>query len=191
MTTSLFCIQDFVGEVLKKCPSSMSEADVFGWTPLHYASNLGDLEVVKLFLKNDSCVAYLRTNDGMSALHIAAKKGHLKIVRLLITECPDACELLDNKGWTALHVAVESRKVNVVKILLQTLAFQDLINDQDKDGNTPFHLAAVQEDFKILAMMADYQIVEKGVVNKAGMTAFDIIQSKKQRVRVREMVSFL
>ncbi|XP_062085303.1 ankyrin repeat-containing protein At5g02620-like [Humulus lupulus] len=172
---------DFVGNVLKKCPSSMLEADDFGWMPLHYAAHLGNVEVVELFLEiNHSSITYVKDNNGMSALHIAAKEGHVNVMRSIVTKCPDTCESLDDRDRTALHVAVETSKKNAVKFFLQTLAFQDLINEQDKEGNTPLHLAAFQGHSKILEILARDPRVDKGALNKDGMTTLDIIRSSKQ-----------
>ncbi|XP_050277913.1 ankyrin repeat-containing protein ITN1-like [Quercus robur] len=98
----------------------------------------------------------------------------------LITKCPNTCELLDNKGRTALHLAVEHGKKNAVKVLLQTLTFQDHINEQDKEGNTPLHVAAINDRFKISMMLTDDRRVEKLAVNKEGMSAADIIESRKK-----------
>lgn len=97
-------------------------------------------------------------------------------MRTLIRNCPETCELLDNKGRTALHLAVETGNKNAVKILLKELAFRDLINDQDKEGNTPLHLAAINGRYKILLMLADDRRVDKWAMNKEGMNTADIIQ---------------
>ena len=167
----------------------MVEADDFGWIPIHYAAHLGNVEVVELFLEiNHSSITYVKDNEGMSALHIAAKEGHVNVMKSIITKCPDTCELLDDRDRTALHVAVENRKKNAVKFFLQTLAFQDLMNEHDKEGNTPLHLAAFQGHSKILEMLAKDPRVDKGALNKTGMTAIDIIQSSK-KLRELEIVS--
>ncbi|GMN25605.1 hypothetical protein TIFTF001_000996 [Ficus carica] len=109
---------DFVGKVLKKCPSSMVEADELGWIPLHCAAHLGNVEVVELFLEiNHSSIVYIKDKQGMSALHILAKEGHVDVMKSIITKCPDTCELLDDKDRTALHVAVETALQGHAKIL--------------------------------------------------------------------------
>nr|POF25121.1 isoform 2 of protein accelerated cell death 6 [Quercus suber] len=167
---------DFLHKMLDKFPTAIVEADDYGWIPLHYAAYLGNVKVVELFLKKNSSLAYIMDKEGMSALHISAKKGHVGVMRTLIRNCPETCELLDNKGRTALHVAVETGKKNAVEILLKELAFQDLINEQDEEGNTPLHLAAINGSYTILLMLADDRRVDKWAMNEEGMNAADIIQ---------------
>ena len=171
---------DFLRKILVKFPEAILEADKYGWTPLHYAAYFGNTEVVNMVLENNISLAYKMDKEGMSALHISAMRGYGGAMRALITKCPNTCELLDNKGRTALHLAVEHGKINTVKILLQTLAFQDHINEKDKEGNTPLHVAAINERFKISMMLTDDRRVEKLAVNKEGMSAADIIESRKK-----------
>ncbi|XP_050277914.1 ankyrin repeat-containing protein At5g02620-like [Quercus robur] len=171
---------DFLRKIFDKFPKAILESDKNGWTPLHYAAYFGNTEVVKMFLENNISLAYKIDKEGMSALHISAMRGSGGVMRALIIKCPNTCELLDNKGRTALHLAVEHGKKNAVKILLQTLTFQDHINEQDKEGNTPLHVAAINDRFKISMMLTDDRRVEKLAVNKEGMSAADIIESRKK-----------
>ncbi|XP_058005549.1 ankyrin repeat-containing protein ITN1 isoform X3 [Hevea brasiliensis] len=171
---------DFMSAVLKRCPSAIAEADKFGWIPLQYAAYLGNAEIVELLLQFDTSQAYVKDKEGMSALHISAKAGHGDVTLQLITKYPDMPELLDNRGRTALHVAAESGKRSVVKIFLSTSVTADLINDRDKDGNTPLHWAALQGRYEILLMLVNDYRVDKGAINNVGMTTFDIIKSSMQ-----------
>nr|POE67892.1 ankyrin repeat-containing protein [Quercus suber] len=173
---------DFVRKMLDKFPNAIMKADDFGWTPLHYAAYFGRLEVVKLFLENDNTsLAYERDKQGMSALHISAKRGHCDVMSAIIKKFPYTCELLDNRGRTALHLAAESGSTNAVKILLSSLAFQDLINEQENDeGNTAMHLAAIKSRYKVLELLAGDERVEKGTTNKEGKTIVDIILLDKK-----------
>lgn len=182
------------------------KADDFGRTPLHYAAYFGNFEVVKLFLENNNIsLAYERDTQGMtalhisderdiqdihisdeqdiqgmSALHISAMKGHCDVMRAIIEKFPYTCELLDNRGRTALHLAAESGSTKAVKILLSSLAFQDLINEQENDeGNTAMHLAAIKRRYDVLKLLADDTRVEKRATNKEGKTVADILQLDK------------
>ena len=180
---------DFLNKMLNKFPKSILEADNDGWTPLHYAAYFGNTEVVEMFLENNISLPYKMDKEGMSALHISAMRGHGGVMRAIITKCPNTCELLDNKGRTALHLAVEHGKKNAVKVLLQTLTFQDHINEQDKEGNTPLHVAATNDRFKISLMLTDDRRVEKLAVNKKGMSAADIIESRRKLPRSENLTT--
>ncbi|KAJ8747876.1 hypothetical protein K2173_013044 [Erythroxylum novogranatense] len=171
---------DFMHEVHQRYPSAISEADNFGWIPLHYAAYLGNAEVVELLLGLDISLSYVKDKEGMSALLIAAKAGQDDVIEKFIDNCPDTSELLDNRGRTALHIAAEKGKTNAIKIFLSRQCFEDLINEQDKDGNTPFHLAALESHHEVLLVLTNDPRVDKGATNKAGLTAFDIIKSNTQ-----------
>ena len=168
--------------ILIKFPNAILKADDFGRAPLHYAAYFDSLEVVNLFLENNNIsLAYKLDKQGTSALHISAKKGHCDVMSAILQNFPFTCELLDNKGRTALHHAVESGSTNAVKILLSSSAFQDLINEQENDeGNTAMHPAAIKRRYKVLILLAGDRRVEKSATNKEGKTTADIIQLDKQ-----------
>ena len=44
---------DFVSKMLEKFPDTISEGDVSGRIPLHYAAYYGDTEVVEQFLEKN------------------------------------------------------------------------------------------------------------------------------------------
>lgn len=175
-------------ELLKKCGSEVLEvADDCGWMPLHYAAHLSNVHVVQQFLKTNSSIAYIKDNEGMSALHISARNGHTCVLKKLLEQRPDICELLDKKDRTALHVAVESGKKKAVKILLDWMAFNDLLNEQDIEGNTALHLAAIHKHYRILTLMAKDSRVDKGVRNKSQMTVLEIVGSDEELGRFEKV----
>jgi ankyrin repeat protein len=53
-----------------------------GWTPLHWVSMDGALEVVRLLLEHGADVE-VKINVGLTALQLAADEGHDEVVKLL------------------------------------------------------------------------------------------------------------
>ena len=86
----------------------VKQADEQYSTPLHYAVYHRNYHTVKMLLRVDRSIAYMKDAKGMTALHIAAHKGNAMIMKEILNRCPDCCELVDNKGWNALHFAVTS-----------------------------------------------------------------------------------
>ncbi|XP_062114572.1 ankyrin repeat-containing protein ITN1-like [Humulus lupulus] len=157
----------------------LEEADDNGWMPHHYAANMGHSRTVRLFLEAKRCVAYIKDKDGMTALHILARNGHTNVIETLMAECSDIGELLDNKDRTALHTAVEHNQAFVVRTLLHDRAFIDLIKEQDNEGNTALHVAAMLGYCEIILRLASNRKTDKRILNEKGMTAFDIIGRSK------------
>ena len=174
--------------MLEKFPDAILKEDDSGRIPLHYAAHIGNVDVVELFLQKNDSLAYKPDKEGMSALHSSVKKGNGGVMRTIIKRYPGACELLDKKSRTALHLAVESGSINAVKILLKELAFGDLINEQDEDGNTAFHLAAINRHYTILAMLAHDRRVDKLAMNGERMIVADIVQLDNQLLRLEKVI---
>jgi len=158
---------------MEKCPSMIVQGENLGCTPLHIAAGMGNMKLVKLFLENDTLPAYVKDREGLSAFHIAAKEGNVLVMKELITACPDIYELLDNRGRTALHVAAESGMWEAVIFFLERPDLEGLINEQDEEGNTPMHLAAVKGYYKILIKLAGCRNVDTNATNKEGLTIMD------------------
>ena len=174
-------------EVIIKWPSTIEQRDDLGWTPLHIAAQLGNEKYVKLLLENGNSPAYEKNNEGLSALHIAAKKGNVNVMKELITTCPDIYEFLDLKGQTALHIAAKSGKKKAVEFFLKRPEFESLINEQDKEGNSPMHLAAINGHLEIASLLSRGRGVDLNATNKGGITIMD---SFSLRTKLKIMDSY-
>ncbi|XP_064383746.1 probable serine/threonine-protein kinase DDB_G0278535 [Halichondria panicea] len=89
------------------CPVTWPDAD--GRTPLHYACEWGESELVGWLLKTDSSHSYINTQDnhGDSALHLAYRHGNCDIVTLLKSK--NASKKITNKaGETAKEAGVNA-----------------------------------------------------------------------------------
>nr|XP_048324701.1 ankyrin repeat-containing protein At5g02620-like [Ziziphus jujuba var. spinosa] len=56
---AVLCLpRDIMEEVMRKCPSAVTEEDDLGYTPLHYAALVCRVEVIELFFTYDNSIAY-------------------------------------------------------------------------------------------------------------------------------------
>ncbi|PON53342.1 Transmembrane protein, partial [Trema orientale] len=154
------------------------QADENGWIPLHHAASLNYLEIVKLLLEKDKYTAYLANYEGMTALHIAASYGYCKIMKEILSRSPDCCDLVDKRGWNVLHFAVEGRDhIDAVDVILNDSSLSYLINEKDKNGNTPFHHVAISLNDSWA--LANHPRVDKMAFNKENRNALDIVSTNK------------
>jgi len=101
------------------------------------AATIGDLEKVKVMLKDDPDLVSSRDFVGDTALHWAVTKGRTDIVKLLLANKADVNAKTDNSGSTPLHMAVFSGHKNIVELLLAGGAD---VNGRC-DDETPLHVA--------------------------------------------------
>lgn len=159
--------------MLKKDPSMIYSRDEEGRTPLHYAASIGHLKGVHYLLGKYALGAVERDNSGFFPIHMASIKGHVDVIRELLRHCPDPRELLSDNGQNILHVAAINGKYEVVSCILKTPELGKLINEKDKVGNTPLHLATMHWHPMIVSALTGDKRVDLKLVNNEGLTAFD------------------
>jgi len=165
-----------------------------GHTPLHAASEKGELEILQLLLAHKAD-ANFGTKDTFSPLHAACAKGHEEVARKLLEYkanvnhaagsvtplgmavqkgnvaftrmlCQESADVtqVDNKGLSLLHVAVKKAKADVVQVLLDFAADPE---HQDEKGVTPLELA--KQNKKAAAIIPLLQAAQ-GLVLQIGPT---------------------
>ncbi|TGZ46567.1 hypothetical protein CRM22_011085 [Opisthorchis felineus] len=118
----------------------VNEKDVFGCTPLHYSTKMGNLGATSAFVLRGAS-ALERDNDRDTPLHTAAHFGRLHTCERLLDTSHGmrAMNSPDALGRLPLHVAVEQGHVEVVKLFLE----KGCVFRKCHLGNTPLHYAAI------------------------------------------------
>lgn len=64
----------------------------------------------------------------------------------------------------------------MVNYILNLLEADDMINEPDKDGNTPLHLAVMNFHSRVVRDLVKTNEVDIGAINNDGKTALEIAQ---------------
>ncbi|MED6218504.1 hypothetical protein PIB30_027159 [Stylosanthes scabra] len=163
--------------ILSSRPELVYFRDELGGTVLHFAAHIGYVECVQILLKSSALTGMERDKKGNFPIHLACEKGHLKVVKeLLQEEWPHPKVYLNQKGQNILHIAAKNGKAKLVKYLLRNKKIdQFTINEKDKNGNTPLHLAAKNIFPEVLFVMSGDKRVILNYVNNDGLNALDIV----------------
>ena len=127
---------DFM-QVLIDAGADIEVKDEMGRSPLHYASGVRELGIVKLLIKAGAKVC-ATDNTGGTCLHIVSAKGRTETVRYLVGLKDVDVNIADDKGYTALHSAVDKGHVDVVQVLIDAGADIDAKNNM---GRSPLFWA--------------------------------------------------
>ena len=127
--------------------------DEDGNTPLHWASETGNLEVVKCLIENKANLE-AKGRAGYTPLHLATINGHPEIAKVLIEKGVDlnAKGLFDN---TPLHLAIIINYPNpeIAKVLIENGADLNTIDD---NNYTPFQCAVIRGDLEMVKLLIDH-----------------------------------
>jgi ankyrin repeat protein len=96
--------------------SDVNSFDTRGFTPLHRAAALGEVEYVDMLIANGAVVDSQNPVLGGTPLHFAALSGNVSTVRALLAAGADPC-MLDAVGRTARDVALAEGHLDVAECL--------------------------------------------------------------------------
>lgn len=131
---------------------SVATHDDAQWTPLHSAASAGRAEACELLVdaradpnaKNEACC---------TPLHYALSKGHGSIATQLLAQGADPTAL-DKAGSSPLHRGCSAGRLDAVRAACEVLPAR-VLNLQDRDGNTPLHVAALEAREDVCAVLID------------------------------------
>lgn len=86
-----------------------------GWTPLHYATTNGHLEIMKLLLDNDAFIN-AQSPNGTTPLMMASMYGSDAAVKLLLDEGADPL-MKNEQGMTAADFAKRANRAGAMEML--------------------------------------------------------------------------
>ncbi|KAF5181664.1 Ankyrin repeat, partial [Thalictrum thalictroides] len=167
-------------------PDFEYSSNISGDTPLIIAIREAQLNENKydtgkirklLFMMQPNQIKVRTGENEWTLLHHAAYNGDVSIIADIIKFCPSCLELVDNEGKNFLHIAAKWEKVQVVKHVLGARDIPvSVLNDQDNDGNTPLHIAAITGNETLTRCFLFDPRVVKTTVNKDGQPVLHAIK---------------
>ncbi|KAF7822996.1 protein ACCELERATED CELL DEATH 6 [Senna tora] len=139
----LECNPVMLRKILERKEEVMYLKDEDGGNALHYAAYIGYAKGVRILLNKSTLIASERNSKGYFPIHLASKKDHVKVVEEFIKKgWPNAKNMMTLKGQNILHIAAKNGSSNVIDYILKNTKMSDhlMINQKDKNGNTPLHL---------------------------------------------------
>ncbi|KAL2940286.1 Protein ACCELERATED CELL DEATH 6, partial [Bienertia sinuspersici] len=151
--------------------------DAQGWTALSYAACNRSVEMVRVFQKKVPNSAFVSNKDEDTSfpIHVAVHGGNIEIIDSLA----NTWSQFDAKYRNILHIAALTGSSQIVRHVLTRISAESesLINQKDKDGNTPLHLAILAKCVEVVDILIQDNRVDVKLSNKVGLTANDLAKN--------------
>ena len=137
---------------------SINIQDQDGNTPLHLASKIKNIEIIKLLLDHGAIVN-IQNISGDTPLHIACSKGNadIEIIKLLLHN--DCINQKNSRGFTPLFISCKYVNMNIIELLLQNGACES-INKKDNGNETPLHIAGKIQSIDLTKLLLENGAIE-------------------------------
>ncbi|KAJ4805847.1 Ankyrin repeat-containing protein [Rhynchospora pubera] len=179
--SALEAAADYPGifEILLQARPNLAESITGdGLTPL--TACMPELRTFKKLLEHDPFLVYVKNcgkhYGGLTPFLVAAQLGLVSIAKEIITVCPDSAYITDNMtGANALHIAIRYEQESFVDFILKTPHLHRLINQVDRKGRFPLHIAAKMCNPQILRSLILHKRQDCTAINAQCRSAVDIV----------------
>jgi ankyrin repeat protein len=136
---------------------------------IHDAAAEGNLEKVRLLLKDKPDLVFSKDTNGLTALHWAVNRDHKEVLDFLLANKADVNAKVKD-GGTALHMAVGNSNKYLAALLLANKAD---VNAADNSGHTPLGGAAVTGQKDMVELLLAFKADIKDALHLAVMFKHD------------------
>lgn len=140
-------------KMLVKSEADVEAKNVLQETPLHRAALFNRVHILE-FLLDQGAEIDCRDKDKETPLMMAVRKNNVETVKLLMSRSADIT-VKDSTDKTCLYVAAEEDSFEAFRLLQENKEVKSLLEEFDKNENTPLHIAAMKGHIKITEMLLD------------------------------------
>ena len=142
------------------------------------AAESGDAVRLQRILHQGTVLSNACDEDGMTALHFAVRQSHADVIKTLLDSHADP-HRAHCGGQTPFHFACaevrdqeQGERIKTVRLLVAA-AGQDL-DIPDRDGNTPMHIACMDNALECVAILTDAG-ASQTVLNHSGLAPYQCL----------------
>lgn len=100
-------------EKIKQFSGNINVNDTMGMAPIHWASDRGDLDILKFLIEDRSADINFQDHTGQTALHYAVSCSHEEICQYLINKGA-TINIQDEDGTTALEMCSDDKLKSIL-----------------------------------------------------------------------------
>jgi ankyrin repeat protein len=137
-------------------PGASESTDLLQYTPLHFATAEGHLEIIQLLLKHQPTINinYRQTTP----LHVAVRAGHTNVVEFMLSLPDIQVNSADYKDLTPLHLSAQRGSLEIVGLLLKHAGID--IHSRNYLEQTPLHLAASSGHVEVVELLLKHPRID-------------------------------
>ena len=154
-----------------------------GQTPLHYASFIGDIKLIKLLIQNGADIS-IKTNNNFNMIHLAVMGNKVTSLYYFYKKYKIDISSNDSKNNTLLHLAAYFNSNKIFNYLLTVKKIN--VNSKNKDGFTPLHFAVVNQNISIIKKLL-IKGAHSSIKNNSQETAFDLAK-KNNNLEIQKIL---
>ena len=141
-----------------------------GQTPIHYASFVGNIKIIKLLIQNGADISS-KTNNGFNVLHLATMGNKITSFYYFIERYKMDINFKDLKDNTSLHLATYFNSKKIFNFLLTNKDID--INAKNKEGFTPLHYAVISQNKNMVKKLL-MKGADSSIKNNKLLTPYEI-----------------
>ena len=141
-----------------------------GQTPIHYASFVGNIKIIKLLIQNEADIS-AKTNNGLNVLHLSIMGNKISSFFYFSEKYKININSKDIKENTSLHLATFFNSKKIFNYLLTNNKIE--LNSVNNEGFTPLHFAVMNQNVSMIKKLL-MRGANCNIKNDKSLTAYDI-----------------